>query len=105
MGNGENYARAVAFSTMLFGELFLMAEYLSGKDSISFRIAKNRWFVVIFLSSACAWIMVACSGIADKALEISSISASSLMMCILVSSLPMVMAESWKTFLQKNKKK
>ncbi|MCX6774186.1 MAG: cation-transporting P-type ATPase [Candidatus Micrarchaeota archaeon] len=103
MIEGEEYARAVAFSTMLFGELFLMAEYLSGKEIMSFRIAKNRWFIVIFLASACAWIMVACSGIANKVLEISSINASSLMMCIIVSSLPMLMAEAWKALLQKKK--
>lgn len=104
MADGEGYARAIAFSTMLFGELFLMAEYLLGKEMISFRMAKNRWFVVIFLMAACAWIMVACSGIAGAVLEIPPVGLFAMAMCILASSLPMLAAEAWKALLQKDRK-
>jgi hypothetical protein len=104
MDRGEDYARSVAFSIMLFGELFLMAEYLSGREMMSLHIMKNHWFASIFIIVACLWLAIAGSGIADEILGISTLDLSILAMCIIVSSLPMIAAEAWKALFQKNNK-
>ncbi|MDD5317323.1 MAG: cation-transporting P-type ATPase [Candidatus ainarchaeum sp.] len=92
--NGELEARAIAFSLLMFGQVFMVAEELAGEKPMSLaRIIGNRTYLAIGALTIAAWVALAAIPATQAVLKVSGPAPALVVLLLAVSTAPVVVME------------
>jgi len=101
LAKGEPHARGLAFTLLVFGEVFLVVGELAGKEGASLsKLASNGSLLVAMLITFVGWIILGSSSLADTVFSITPLAQNDILLSLGLSMIPLLASEAWKRIVR-----